>query len=363
VCRNTLLQTSNFTTIFSGSSSVQSHCQLDNSYRETHYVFAQFVNSRYEVLPADRFETNQEIHLLCGGSPPVAISTTCQLDGTFNPPLPNTDCRDELELDLFEDRNHPTCDFTLYKVGFWFLHTFMELYRSCYDATTMTADFSIHKVYSSFMKRERSKTWQLDGLNTGAEEVLYKMDQIYARFNFIFGRRQDYIHTSRSTTFDRGHLAPSADYTFSKFERATFKYLNAVPQHSKSNRGNWKDIEIWVREQHADVANVCTGRLGVLELRHPLTRRPTEMYLGVRPMLPVPEWVYKIVSFPSGNRIVILMSNNGWERQSLDPSSVCTPISCPEGIKTIANTFCCEPDSFIDTNVPKLSRVCSSQNL
>ncbi|WP_421896409.1 DNA/RNA non-specific endonuclease [Marinoscillum sp.] len=53
-----------------------------------------------------------------------------------------------------------------------------------------------------------------------------------------------------STGFDRGHLAPSADfYMNATANRQTFVMSNMSPQSPSLNREIWADLESWVREK------------------------------------------------------------------------------------------------------------------
>ncbi|MBM3756250.1 MAG: DNA/RNA non-specific endonuclease [Acidobacteria bacterium] len=57
-----------------------------------------------------------------------------------------------------------------------------------------------------------------------------------------------------NTGFDRGHLTPVADLPNSK---DTFLTSNAIAQNRALNRGQWRQLENQIRNQHA--AHVVTG--------------------------------------------------------------------------------------------------------
>jgi len=197
-----------------------------------------------------------------------------------------------------------------------------------------------------------------DGIITPADEATFQMNSIYNRFEYLFGSGQTYVPSSRSLSFDRGHLTPVADYSFPKILRQTNKYLNVVPQYYSINRSNWKIVENWVRGQK-DVLNVCTGALGVLDL---LNRNQQSVSIYLAPNKnPVPRWTYKIIrSLTTGIKYVILTSNNGWETQQPNPASVCKVTACPRTFNPTGTgyTFCCDPIDFIRRNVPNLAGVC-----
>lgn len=49
--------------------------------------------------------------------------------------------------------------------------------------------------------------------------------------------------------YDKGHLAPAADFAHSRSEMAaTFDYINCLPQRPSLNRGEWKRDETKVRK-------------------------------------------------------------------------------------------------------------------
>ncbi|XP_052844546.1 uncharacterized protein LOC128257532 [Drosophila gunungcola] len=331
---------------------VQGFCQLTQANTWTDRIFAHSVNNHYELLLTDRLEINQQISLLCGGNQAV-FNTTCQKSGKFNPQLPKANCTKAIPPSVVPSSSS-ICAHTMYHVGFWFGNTFMELYRNCYAANTMTAFFSISTVYPTYLNSLRPPTaFDQDGLISAADAASFQLSSIYNRFVYLFGSGQPYIASPQSLSFDRGHLTPVADYTFPNVLRQTNKYLNVVPQFYSINRSNWKIVENWVRDQK-QVLNVCTGALGVLELGN------TQIYLAPGKN-PVPRWTYKIVHRANTNqKYVILTSNNGWETQMPNPASVCRVIACPSSLKPTGTgfTFCCDPIDFINRNVPNLRGSC-----
>ncbi|MFR3548967.1 DNA/RNA non-specific endonuclease [uncultured Coprobacter sp.] len=65
----------------------------------------------------------------------------------------------------------------------------------------------------------------------------------------------------RKSGFDRGHMAPAADMTWSEMAmKESFYFSNMCPQHPGLNRGAWKDLEEhirkWARRDSA-IAIVC----------------------------------------------------------------------------------------------------------
>ncbi|MEO9476835.1 MAG: DNA/RNA non-specific endonuclease [Cyclobacteriaceae bacterium] len=65
-----------------------------------------------------------------------------------------------------------------------------------------------------------------------------------------------------STGFDRGHLAPSADfYQSPAVNKSTFLFSNMSPQSPGLNREVWADLEGWVRDKASEYGKlyVITG--------------------------------------------------------------------------------------------------------
>ncbi|XP_017062520.1 uncharacterized protein LOC108102280 [Drosophila ficusphila] len=338
--------------LFSGD--VQGDCQLRLADTWTDRIFAYYGKNGYELLLTDRLGTYQQISLLCGGNEAV-FTTTCQWNGRLYPDLPKKNCTVAIPASVETSRDS-TCGATMYHVGFWFKKTFLELYRNCYDGATMTAYFSIAKVYPTYLSSIRPPTaFDRDGIISPADEATFQQKNIYNRFETLLGPKQNYILSANSLSFDRGHLTPVADFTFPTVMRATNKYLNVVPQYYSFNRGNWKTVEAWVRDQH-QIQNVCTGALGVLELNNKQNLR-TPIYLAPKKN-PVPRWLYKIVhNFSTKRKTVIVTSNNGWDT---NPFSFCRVVTCPPSLHASGTgfTFCCDPNHFINTYVPNLANVC-----
>lgn len=67
----------------------------------------------------------------------------------------------------------------------------------------------------------------------------------FAEKGIITSSNVDYANNE----WDKGHMAPAADFCFSKEAMlATFSYTNCALQHYKLNRGVWKELEAAERE-------------------------------------------------------------------------------------------------------------------
>ncbi|XP_037718107.1 uncharacterized protein LOC119552556 [Drosophila subpulchrella] len=274
-------------------------------------------------LPLDiHLDPHESRLMICNGT---EFSTSCQEDGVFYPPLPSPNCVETLKpfIELVQD---PSCPHTIYVVGLSDGTRQMELFHS-----------------SFFLKKY---------LISATDEASFQQSNIYNRFEALLGPQQRYIASPQSPSFDRGHLTPAADFPNAWASQQTNRYLNGVPQYYRINRGNWRNVENWIRQQH-DTQIVCTGALGVLELNN-RNQVPTPIYLA-EGRNPVPRWIYKIIySVDSKKTTVILTSNNGWETVGPNPYAFCRVVPCPPTLilTEVGFTFCCDPTDFIKRNNP-----------
>jgi endonuclease G, mitochondrial len=115
-----------------------------------------------------------------------------------------------------------------------------------------------------------------------------------------------------STGFDRGHLAPAADFKFSKDAQIQCFYMsNMSPQAPELNRGIWKILEDKVRTwaKQRDEVYVVAG--GILE--------KGLKKIGKKIKISVPKYYYKIILDMSNKKnpdIICFMFENkgGYER-------------------------------------------------
>lgn len=105
--------------------------------------------------------------------------------------------------------------------------------------------------------------------------------QLVAR-KIPFATPEEYKHTG----FDRGHLAPAADFSFSqKANDETFVMSNMAPQTKKLNRGAWLELEQSVRRWACGEGKIRVITGPVLAKSDP--RLPSG--------LPIPQRFFKIV--------------------------------------------------------------------
>jgi endonuclease G len=89
--------------------------------------------------------------------------------------------------------------------------------------------------------------------------------------------------------YDRGHMAPSADFRWSKNALSeSFLYSNIAPQNSQLNRGTWAKLETIIREWAIDASEVfvVTGPV--------LNKQFSNLQQGSY-QISIPDYYYKIV--------------------------------------------------------------------
>ncbi|GAB3959754.1 hypothetical protein GCM10028805_56460 [Spirosoma harenae] len=107
--------------------------------------------------------------------------------------------------------------------------------------------------------------------------------------------------------YDRGHLAPAADFKFSqRMMRETFFMSNITPQAPDFNRGIWSDLESQVRSW-------ARRDKGLYVITGPVLK-PGLPTIGKKAEISVPEKFYKVILYcnkPDIRMIGFLLDNEG----------------------------------------------------
>ncbi|XP_037731032.1 uncharacterized protein LOC119561448 [Drosophila subpulchrella] len=340
---------------------VSALCIVHKNLLATKNIYLTNNNGIFDIQHSDIVANGQSIYLLCnGGVEPTKFQ--CQSDNNFDPPLNTVMCSAPFEPSVVNvpDTSCPS-PFLTYAVGYHVSGRFMELYRNCFDAQHLALQHSIYKVYRHENTAPRPNSpWNSDGISGGFDSA-YEGKATQACLQTNLGAKQPQCR------FDRGHMTPASAFMFTELKRTTFRYLNAIPQYAGVNRGYWRTIEGWVNSlvmgRNYDVLKVCTGALGVHRLKHKNSNKFISIFLLDNDKIPVPEWMYKIVSHLSGDKWVILTYNdfNEPSQQALD-QMLCQPVNCHPNLhpnkRGVGYTVCCEPYDFITRNVPHLTGVC-----
>ncbi|XP_016926844.4 uncharacterized protein [Drosophila suzukii] len=345
---------------------VSAICIIHKSLLSTKNIYLSHNNGKYDIQHSDMVANGQTIYLLCNGG----IQRTgfqCQSNNDFNPPLNTAICSVPFVPSVVQLRK-PDClnPSRMYMVGFNVNGNFMELYRNCFNGNSLAFQHSIYMVYRHENTAPRpTPPWTSDGLSGGFDNA-YEGRATQACLLTNLGATQP------QCKFDRGHMTPASAFMFTEHKKATFKYLNAIPQYRGINRGNWKTVETWVNNvvkglydsttRTYDVLKVCTGAMGVHRLRHTNNNNMISIFLLDNNKIPVPEWMYKIVSHLSGDKWVMLTYNDVIVPAQQDLKQICRQINCHPGLhlngRSVGHTVCCDPFHFISRNVPHLTGVC-----
>lgn len=212
--------------------------------------------------------------------------------------------------------------------------------------------FKLNYFFKTEMKRPDVKFEGGNILNSNNYR-LYTTKVVYDTFRLLLGPKQKYISNEKSVAISRGHLTPSSDFAFPDLMKATFQYVNVVPQFETINKGNWREIEKWVYNltETGDVM-VVTGTYGILELYHSIKKTLVKMYLNPTfNKIPIPKWMYKIIK-TNTNIHVVVTYNNPFAQYS--PAPICKREACPSSFNNERGiifregyTYCCDVVDFV----------------
>lgn len=105
--------------------------------------------------------------------------------------------------------------------------------------------------------------------------------------NFRSDKGFNFSGDYKNSGYDRGHLAPSADFRSNSIKyKSTFVYTNCSPQSPSFNRGIWRELEKYVREMIFEYDNlyIITGPILCANLN----------YIG-KNKIAIPNYFYKVV--------------------------------------------------------------------
>ncbi|MCL2520611.1 MAG: DNA/RNA non-specific endonuclease [Spirochaetaceae bacterium] len=114
----------------------------------------------------------------------------------------------------------------------------------------------------------------------------------------------DYLRSG----FDRGHLAPAADFSFNAdFMRESFYMSNIAPQYPNLNRILWNEIEQFIRRS-------MPQRPQMVIFTGPIHYGEPSRFIG-NSRVAVPDAFYKIAYDEARSEVLVFVANNIAERQ------------------------------------------------
>lgn len=196
----------------------------------------------------------------------------------------------------------------IYEVGYSVENVFYPVYESCFDEGRLNAVYSKYtqKPYNAFYQTKVDRPFFISNGTYGSipVEQLFSPPSQKSAVAQLVGTNID-TYVTKSQFLARGHLAAKTDFVFAFGERATFHYVNCAPQWSGFNGGNWNTLEVDLRERihTAGYSTVIfTGTFGVSQLLSDSGRK-VDLYLykdvNNNPVIPVPQYFYKVVYDPS----------------------------------------------------------------
>lgn len=96
---------------------------------------------------------------------------------------------------------------------------------------------------------KRSPIWAAEHLTRNRliqANAVARVDEFHAEPRLPPDERSELAQFAKSG-FDRGHIAPAADFASVEGQRESFSLANMVPQNPNNNRGLWSDIEAATR--------------------------------------------------------------------------------------------------------------------
>ncbi|XP_043655075.1 uncharacterized protein LOC122621310 [Drosophila teissieri] len=347
--------------------SVQARCHIALVQLEGNNLYLSNHTRVYDIQRSDIVEIGHFVHLLCNDGKILEVFE-CISGSVFSPALSSKACAPPNPVVVEVKDTSCIIPSTMYAVGYTFNGNFMELYRNCYNANSLAFQHSIYKTYrfQNNIERPENCPWMSDELSGGFNGA-YKGEKTQACFVTNLGAIQP------QCKFDRGHMTPASAFISKALKESTFRYLNAIPQYRGVNRGKWKVVETWVNKmvrgmyddaptRTYDVLKVCIGALGVHRLKHTTSNNMIPIYLLDNNKIPVPEWMYKIVSHLSGDKWVMLTYNDIVSPSDNALKAICNVKPCHPGLHFTAtdtgHTVCCDPYDFITKNAKHLTGVC-----
>jgi endonuclease G len=180
--------------------------------------------------------------------------------------------------DLPENLEIPTCAAIKADSGHFVSHK--NFYSLCYRENYEQSEWVAYKLSSDDLDKntERTEDFRSDSFIPTGSAVL-----------------EDY----RKSGFDRGHLAPAADFAFSEEAMSeTFLMSNMSPQTAGFNRGIWAKLEKQVR--------TWAGKFGeIYVVTGPILEKNRYETIGVNHVA-VPEFFYKALAVPHGDQVELI---------------------------------------------------------
>merc|ERR1719322_2157249 len=241
-------------------------------------------------------------------------------------------------------------------IGWQIEENFIEQIGICHDEklySTIWSNYTLHGVNIDFRDKDPARpsfridtsynkrffTWTT---STGMNNYYSKNNQVEESTK-VLGTNSlggvQIIENSASGTnyFAKGHLSPDAAFIYNLEQDATYYFINVAPQFQSFNNGNWKALEMAVRDLGTKFGRdlvVTTGTHEVLEYPDK-SNSPTDIYLArIESYVPAPKYYWKVVQDPETKTGAAFIGLN-------DPHTNVAPVE-------LCKNRCSEMSSWVD---------------
>lgn len=207
------------------------------------------------------------------------------------------------------------------KVAYQVMCGSLAVYETCHDADHRINHYTHHRMTPANSKYQggyRDEDWntgdlyKYEGLTKSDVTRMYTKKSVKAKVQDILGVDSTNVVLLRTNKYiARGHLMANVDGALHIFQKASFMYLNIMPQYQINNGGNWKRMEDALRNfvgNYGGNLDIYTGTADVM------TQDGAPLYLyneNESHKFPIQNYFYKIiVSETRFQAMVVVCINN-----------------------------------------------------
>lgn len=212
---------------------------------------------------------------------------------------------------------------TLVEIGWEIGTKFINQLTVCHDKISANTLYTIDTIEGASITAVDSDNprpgFKKGGFFKGIDiNGLYSQKGQAEEFAKLLGKEtaDSYLDISKQWYLARGHFSPDGDFIDAGSQDATYYYINTAPQWQSFNNGNWKRLEVAVRDVAADRAinfTTYSGGFQVSELADSQgVMQP--LYLATdddgNQLVPVPKYYWKVVHEPTTRAAVAFVGFN-----------------------------------------------------
>lgn len=317
----------------------------------------------------------QQVTVACIGSNNVVVaanrsvinSAECNSPtlriGSKSLTYPSLGCKNQVK-ETIKEIGPCSTDGTLVEIGWQIESSFIKQLTVCHQRTTANTLYSSNVILGKSIladdESNKRPSFRRAGFFNGID-----VDKAYSQVNQIavltqilnsasLARR--YINNSKSYFFSRGHLAPDGDFIDAASQDSTYYYINCAPQWQSFNNGNWKALELAVRNLAAERKSdytIYTGTFGTMTLADERGQQKP-IYLAEGQLIPVPKYFWKVIYDTKTKKATAVVGINNPHIATVTGADIFCPDVCNQvpWIKfdrtriAAGYTFCCSVRSL-----------------